>query len=88
MIVNIRRSLVDILGEEYIASVCRARALLSGKSYEQLWAIANEKVDFYPADFATRQEELMDLVGQQVIPAFETTECGAPTASYGAARQE
>lgn len=86
MILNIRRSLVDILGEEYLAAVCRARALLSGRSYEQLWAIANEQVDFYPEAFALRQEELMDLVGKQVIPGFETTENGAPTASYGAAQ--
>ena len=86
MIKNIQRSLVDILGESYISAVCRARALLSGKNYDELMAIANEKVDFYPADFAARQEELMDLVGQQVIPAFETAENGAPIASYGAAQ--
>jgi hypothetical protein len=52
MILNIQRSLVDILGEEYLAAVCRARSLLSGRSYDELWAIANEKVDFYPAEFA------------------------------------
>ena len=86
MIQNIKRSLVDILGEEYIAAVCRARALLSGRSYDELWAIANEKVDFYPESFAQQQETLMDLVGKQVIPAFETTENGAPTSSYGAAQ--
>ena len=86
MIKNIRRSLVDILGENYIAAVCRARSLLSGRSFDELWAIANEKVDFYPESFARRQEELMELVGQQIVPAFETTENGAPTSSYGAAQ--
>ena len=58
MIANIQRSLVDILGGEYLAAVCRAESLLSGRSYEELWAIANEKVDFYPETFARRQEEL------------------------------
>ena len=86
MIVNIQRSLVDLLGSDYIQAVCRARSVLSGRSFDELWAIANEKVDFYPAEFAARQEELMDLVGQQIIPAFETAECGAPTSSYGAAQ--
>lgn len=86
MIDNIQRSLVDILGSDYIQAVCRARSVLSGRSFDELWAIANEKVDFYPAEFAARQEELMDLVGQRIIPAFETSECGAPTSSYGAAQ--
>ena len=86
MIHNIKRSLADILGGEYIAAVCRARSVLSSRSYDELWAIANEKVDFYPECFAQQQEKLMDLVGKQVIPAFETTENGAPTSSYGAAQ--
>lgn len=86
MIVNIQRSLADILGTQYLTAVCRARAMLTGRSFDELWAIANEKVDFYPEAFAARQEELMELIGKQVISAFETTENGAPTASYGAAQ--
>ena len=86
MIQNIKRSLVDILGADYLAAVCRARSVLAGRSYDELWAIANEKVDFYPESFAQQQEVLMDSVGKQVIPAFETAEKGAPTSSYGAAQ--
>lgn len=86
MIQNISRSLIDLLGESYIASVCRAKSLLSGRSYDELYAIASEKVEFYPQAFAQRQEELMDLVGQSLIPAFENTETGAPTGAYGAAQ--
>jgi len=86
MIQNIQRSLVDILGADYIAAVCGARAMLSGRSFESLWSVANEKVDFYPASFAARQEELMELVGKQLVPAFNCSENGAPTASYGAAQ--
>lgn len=32
MIQNIRRSLTDLLGAEYTAAVCRARAALTGES--------------------------------------------------------
>ena len=46
MIQNISRSLIDLLGESYIASVCRAKSLLSGRSYDELYAIAGEKVEF------------------------------------------
>lgn len=86
MIQNIQRSLVDILGESYIQAVCRARAALTGQSYEALYAIGSEKIDFYPESFQSRQEELMELVGKQLVPGFETSEMGAPTGSYGAAQ--
>ena len=46
MIQNIRRSLTDLLGAEYTAAVCRARAALTGASPEALRAVADEKVDF------------------------------------------
>lgn len=51
MIQNIRRSLTDLLGAEYTAAVCRARAALTGESPEALRAVADEKVDFYPEAF-------------------------------------
>lgn len=86
MIQNIQRSLVDLLGETYVAAVCRAKAALTGESYEKLYAIGAQKVEFYPEHFQKRQEELMKLVGQQLIPAFEAVQKGAPTAAYGAAQ--
>ena len=54
MIRSIQRSLTDLLGEEYISAVCAARAALTGESPETLRAVADEKVDFYPASFAAR----------------------------------
>lgn len=86
MIQNIQRSLADILGREYVSAVCRARSVLTGCSYEELYAIGTRKVDFYPESFRLRQEELMELVGSQLIDGFVTGETGAPTASYGAAQ--
>ncbi len=86
MIQNIRRSLTDLLGGDYIEHVCRARAALTGEPYEDLRALADEQIDFYPAAFAARQEALMGQVGSQVAPAFANEENGAPTGSYRAAQ--
>ena len=55
MVKNIRRSLADLLGEDYIAAVCRARAALTGEREADLRAIADEKIEFYPDSFAARQ---------------------------------
>lgn len=86
MIETIRRSLTDLLGEAYIAHVCAARAALTGESPKALRAVADERIDFYPASFAARQEELMPRLGQALAPAFENAEDGAPTHSYHAAQ--
>ena len=56
MIRNVQHSLASLLGEAYIDAVCRARAALTGRSYEELSALAHEPVDFYPEAFAARQE--------------------------------
>ena len=86
MIKTIRRSLTDLLGEGYISHVCAARAALTGEAPEALRAVADKSVDFYPAAFAARQEELMARLGQALVPAFENGLDGAPTGSYQAAQ--
>ncbi len=86
MIETIRRSLADLLGEEYLAAVCAARAALTGRPIGEFEAIARQAVDFYPAPFAHRQEALMARVGQQVVPPFADSLDGAPTGSYRAAQ--
>ncbi|MEI3013838.1 MAG: hypothetical protein V8T36_03260 [Ruthenibacterium lactatiformans] len=48
MIQNIRRSLTDLLGAEYTAAVCRARAALTGESPEALRAVADGRSIFIP----------------------------------------
>lgn len=86
MIQNLQRSLTDLLGAEYIGHVITARAALTGESEAALRAIADETVDFYPAAFAARQEQLMAHLGQAFAPAFKNHENGAPTDSYRAAQ--
>ena len=83
---NIQRSLADLLGEEYITAVCRARAALTGEDEAVLLSVARERENFYPESFALRQEELMGQLMQQMAPAFETREQGAPSDSFRAAQ--
>ena len=68
MLKNVRLSLKDLLGEDYIASVCAANAFLSGRDESALRALAEEKADLWPEDFARRQEELMEHVGRPPVP--------------------
>ncbi len=86
MLKNVSLSLRDLLGGEYIDAVCAARAFLTGESGEALRKIGSEKVDLWPGEYALRQEKLMSLVGESVVPAFDDRESGAPTRSYGAAQ--
>lgn len=86
MLKNVTLSLTDLLGEEYINAVCASRAWLTGEDENELKRIADEKVSFFPEAFAKRQNELMDHVGEKVVPAFENQEQGAPTAAYRAAQ--
>ena len=86
MLANVRLSLEDLLGKEYLSAVCAARAFLTGENEEELRRIAEEKVDCWPEAFARRQEEMMKRVGSQAVPAFEDREAGAPSRAYGAAQ--
>lgn len=89
MLNTVQTSLTDLLGNDYTEAVCRGRAALSGESYESLRALADQKVDFYPAAFAARQEELMKRVGETIAPSAApsvSAEEGAPTDSFHAAQ--
>lgn len=83
---SMQRSLCDLLGEEYISSVCAARAALTGEDPQALLREAHQPVDFYPPAFAKRQEELMEQLGKAVVPPFASRENGAPSDSYRAAQ--
>lgn len=63
MLKNIERSLTDLLGEDYMRAVCAARSALTGEDEAQLLRLANERVAFCPADYAARQEALMERIG-------------------------
>lgn len=83
---NITKSLTDMLGENYITAVCKAQAFLSGKNYDDLKKIADEKVDFFPQDFQDKLDKLLGMVGEKVIDNFSEGSAGAATESFNKAQ--
>lgn len=87
MMQPLQLSLENLLGTPYMESVCQARAVLTGQRFEDLWQLATAKVDFLPSAFMARQEELMRLVGQPLVPALKDTNNGAATNAYAKAQR-
>jgi len=63
---DVRASLVDLAGEEYIDAVCAARARLSGEDAGVLKAMATEPVELFPAELQGRLAELLPKVGDRI----------------------
>ena len=85
MIKNLNLSLTEIAGGEYIDKVCCATALLTGGNAAELRRIADEKVDFFPADLAERLDALLPMTGKTFSAPLEASSPGAGTAAFDAA---
>lgn len=83
---NFSRSLADLAGEDYTNYICAASAALTGESEAALRLLAHEAVPFCPAEFFARQEALISRTGEQIAPAMDSAESGAPSDSYRAAQ--
>lgn len=91
MLQSMKRSLSDLLGQDYIQSVCRARSALTGEDPQALQTLADTPVEFFPEAFQNHQLELMAKVGTQVCPPAEASvrACGgAPSDAYRAAQNQ
>lgn len=86
MLKNFRRSLTDLVGEDYINHVCAASSALTGESTAALRAVADTEVDCCPSWYIDRQEALMQRIGETIAPAYESRLAGAPTAAFRAAQ--
>ena len=85
MIRNLELSLTDIAGKEYIDKVCRATALLTGRSFAELREIADEKVEVFPETFSERLDALLPMAGKSFSAPLEKSSPGAGTAAFDAA---
>ena len=79
------RSLIDLLGKEYVHSVCDARARLEGRDPESLWPIASDPVEFFPPAFQQRLDELVAQVGARACEPLRDSAPGAGTQAFGKA---
>lgn len=86
MFQSVKRSLNDLIGEDYTRHACAASAALSGDSEKELLAAAAKKIEFYPPAFLARQEALAEETGKQIVPAYPSAQDGAPSDSYRAAQ--
>lgn len=73
-------SLEELLGEEYMAAVCRGAAALQGMSEKRAAALSREKVPFFPD--AQAQARLLRQVGARLTAGFSLRNPGAPTDSF------
>ena len=81
---NVKLSLMDLVGKDYVDGVCAARAWLSGEDKRQWKAIASEKVDFYPGAFQQKLIELLPRVGRVCCRPLKRSAHGATTAAFQA----
>ncbi|OGV66719.1 MAG: hypothetical protein A2498_03735 [Lentisphaerae bacterium RIFOXYC12_FULL_60_16] len=78
----VKRSLVDLLGSDYLDAVCRAQALLSGCPESDLQALSREPVDFWPTDMQRHLHTLLPHVGGRVAAPLAVSPAGAGTAAF------
>ncbi len=75
-------SLTDLLGRGYVEAVVRARSFVTGADPRALRAVAEEKVDFAPAAWQRRLDELVDSIGKKVCEGFSASAAGAGTRAF------
>lgn len=85
MFKDINLSLLDMLGEDFIKSVCEANSFLGFMSYDEAYSIANQKVSFFSQETQNFNDELLSKVGTQVINPCACNNKGCPTDSFAKA---
>lgn len=82
---DVRCSLADLVGKDYVRAVCAARAAVSGEDESALLALAMTPVDFFPQPFQQRLSAMLPRVGGQIISPASATASGATTTAFAAA---
>lgn len=82
---NIKLSLADLAGDAYVEAICRSKAFVENRDVEEFLEIAREKIEFFPAHFSKRMDELVDYTGKQVIGSDLESSPGAATDAFSKA---
>lgn len=84
--VQVRRSLSDLLGLEYLERVGEAHAFLHDSPSRGAMEAAVEPVEFYPATLQAELTQRLDRVGRRVLSqSLSSTPAGAGTAKFNEA---
>ena len=81
---SVRCSLSGLVGEDYIGSVCAARAFLTGEEERTLLDLATEEVEFYPQAFYERLVALLPEVGSVCCAPMKGSAEGAGSDAFRA----
>lgn len=81
---RVHLSLADMLGREYVESVCEARAALGAGERRALRAVAREKIDFYPRDYRRELSAWLPRVGERICGGLGASARGATSAEFAA----
>jgi len=82
----VKRSLKDLLGSDYIESMCAAHSFFRGNDATDTAGITEEKVDFYPEAMQEKLISLLPMVGKQVIDKpLKNAATGASTIKFNEA---
>lgn len=82
MLINISRSLIDLLGEDYGHALTQVAQFLHGIDIQRANDLANMKVEFYSNEAQNTQNRLVKQVGHAVTAAFTNDNTGAATLAY------
>ena len=85
MLKNIKRSLADLLGEEYMEAVKNCAVELYDLAPEKADILADGRIDFCNDDFIEIQNELAEQIGKKLLPGFKNDNLGAATLSFSKA---
>jgi len=80
--ISVCKSLVEILGGDYVRQVCLASARLGLGSYQELQQLSEEAVEFFPAEFAARLDAMLPWSGQSILNDFTGSDPGAGTRAF------
>lgn len=82
MFVNQKLSLEDLLGKSYTDALCSANDALGVMDEAEAKAIAAEKIEFYPESKQKKNDDMLEKVGTEIIPAWNSGVKGAGTNAY------
>ena len=82
MLKNIKRSLKDLLGAEYMEAVKTVAVEINGMDENEVDFLINEQVEFLPDDYIARMHDMAKKTGETVVKGFADTMEGAPTEAY------
>lgn len=79
---SVKMSLSQLLGETYISAVISTATLLQELNSEEAQRIAAEEIEFLPASYVNKMDELLASIGKPLVPKVKQTLAGAPTDAF------